>query len=38
MKDAPILVARGLVPEGAGTIAPLDAEVRRGEMVCLVGP
>lgn len=38
MKDAPILVARGLVPEGVRATATLECEVRRGEMVCLVGP
>lgn len=36
--SAPILVARGLVPEGLERVAPLDLELRRGEMVCLVGP
>lgn len=38
MKDAPILVAKQLVPEGVGNMTALDLEVRRGEMVCLVGP
>lgn len=38
MKDAPILVARDLVPEGVGVPATLALEVRRGEMICLVGP
>ena len=39
MKDAaPILVARNLVPDGVTSAATLDLEVRRGEMICLVGP
>ena len=37
-ESAPILVAKGLVPEGVGASSALDLEVRRGEMVCLVGP
>lgn len=39
MKDAaPILVARAITAQGFDGIAPLDLSVRRGEMVCLVGP
>jgi ABC-type transporter Mla maintaining outer membrane lipid asymmetry ATPase subunit MlaF len=38
MKDAPILVARSLLPAGVDGLSSLDLEVRRGEMVCLVGP
>ncbi len=39
MKEgAPILVAQGLVPEGIGSATALDLSVRRGEMICMVGP
>ena len=37
-ESAPILVAKGLVPEGVAAAAPLELSVRRGEMICLVGP